>query len=738
MDEGIIEDIHEIAENSAYLKAIEEREISTEMWDTLPPYEACADLERQLERDGKLNFDDIFTEPQGFYMIKSFLISDYAGDKAIFIKDVQNYKKMRFESARRRIAKLIYRRYVAPQDENTPPEFKKFISVFDLMKDKRFFLEEERSVVRSRSEAPDEDGGVMAASMASMASFGSTGSMMGSFALDGPMTRHSLAFGSAAMPDFDDQNDPYEAHQSMPPSMSALSPSGGLMSSPRRPASSMSGASAGSASARGDSRAVTPKPGKARRQSIDSEAPDGPMEISSDNSRLQVPGASKSKSMLSMGDNNNSIGVYGRHVAFVREHVERDEAPANLFDDIARNVLADLKMDMFPRFLKSDFFRKYIRTKSVETMKVDFKRDFVMFRPLGRGGFGSVHACRKKNSGTIYAVKCISKKLVKVKKALDNVLEERNVLAKMNSVFVTNLKYALQDEDNLYLIMDLMLGGDLKFHLINAGRFTEKRARFYAAQVLLGLEHVHQQGIIYRDMKLENVLLDHLGNCKLSDLGLAVMTKDKIKGYAGTPGYTAPEMIQNKFYGPAADIFSYGVMLYRMLCGAKPFKGKVDRELDKAVLSRKPAFAKEIFTRDAMSLLTGLMEKTPEKRLGCQERGTEEIKEHPFFREIDWGLLEAGYIEPSFVPNRFDVNAASLKDIGDFDKNKYRNIKLDERFKYRTKDFEYISVKALGEEMAAVLSKVDENTNFEKFSNTKKSGAATEPLKKQAGCCVLS
>jgi serine/threonine protein kinase len=198
----------------------------------------------------------------------------------------------------------------------------------------------------------------------------------------------------------------------------------------------------------------------------------------------------------------------------------------------------------------------------------------------------------------------------------------------MKSEFVTNLKYALQDEETLYLVMDLMLGGDLKFHLINAGRFTEKRSRFYAAQVLLGLEHVHKLSIIYRDMKLENVLLDSQGHCRLSDLGLAVVTKVKIKGYAGTPGYTAPEMIKNKLYGPAADIFSYGVMIYRMLCGSKPFKGKVDRELDKSVVERKPTFPKEIFSKEAAHLLTALLCKRPDARLGCGDRGIEEIKEH--------------------------------------------------------------------------------------------------------------
>jgi serine/threonine protein kinase len=321
--------------------------------------------------------------------------------------------------------------------------------------------------------------------------------------------------------------------------------------------------------------------------------------------------------------------------------------------------------------------------------------------------------------------------------------------------------------------------------------FDSCSARYYAAQVLLGLEHVHKMSIIYRDMKLENVLLDAFGHCRLSDLGLAVVTKVKIKGYAGTPGYTAPEMIKNKLYGPAADIFSYGVMLYRMLCGSKPFKGKVDRDLDKAVIERKPQFPKEIFSKEAISLLTGLLQKRPENRLGCSDRGIEEIKEvreltqkhaisdsktratrrgdrgassdtakttaqisahiewravfllclffqHPFFESIDCefkhsiddsaaafscfylvahsahspvvycsvspgGLLEAGYIDPPFTPNKFDVNAASLKDIGDFDRAKYKHVKLDDRFKQRIRNFEYCSAKALQDEMSDTL-----------------------------------
>mmetsp|Transcript_15563 Transcript_15563/g.30555 ORF Transcript_15563/g.30555 Transcript_15563/m.30555 type:complete len:616 (-) Transcript_15563:407-2254(-) len=592
LDESMFEDIHEIAENSAYLKAVEEKDISLEMYEQLPPFEELGELESKLRAEGALTFDRIFSQPTGYYMIKCFLVADYAVDKAIFIKDVEAYKSMRFESARAKIAKLLYQRFVANENE------------------------------------------------------------------------HSLVF--------DKGSSVFQIIQSRP----GVQPPAG----------------------------VTDDKSKGVRG-----ARPGSTEAVSDSMQRDV------SSILQIGTANNPIGVYGSSVKRVKEKVNAGQAPKDLFDEVSRDVMNDLKLDVFPRFKNSDFYKKYIRSKWIDTQKVTVK-DFQTFRILGRGGFGAVHACRKRNSGTIYAQKCINKRLVKVKSALDNVMEERNVLTMMKSNFVTNLKYALQDEENLYLIMDLMLGGDLKFHLINAGRFTEKRARFYAAEVLLGLEHVHKHSIIYRDMKLENVLLDHAGHCRISDLGLAVVTKVKIKGYAGTPGYTAPEMIKNKLYGPGADIFSFGVMLYRMLCGSKPFNGKIDRDLDKAVIETKPHFPFDIFSPQAIDLLRALLQKRPENRIGCGPRGIEEIKEHPFFECIDWGLLEAGYLEPPFIPNKFDVNAASSKDIGNFEHAKYRHVKLDDKFKEKIKTFEHTNRRALQDEMTAVLEKADENKNFEKFA----------------------
>ena len=152
---------------------------------------------------------------------------------------------------------------------------------------------------------------------------------------------------------------------------------------------------------------------------------------------------------------------------------------------------------------------------------------------------------------------------------------------------------------------------------------------------------------------------------------------------------------------------------------------------------RKPNFPPEIFSREAKSLLEGLLAKKPEHRLGCDaKRGMQDIKDHKFFASIDWGLLEAGYLEPPFLPDQLNVNAASLKDIGGFDRNKYRNIKLTERFKQSCQDFEYISKTALQEEMVGVLQKADESFNFEKFVVMPESEQNTGNAS-SGRCCVI-
>jgi len=291
--------------------------------------------------------------------------------------------------------------------------------------------------------------------------------------------------------------------------------------------------------------------------------------------------------------------------------------------------------------------------------------------------------------------------------------------------------------------MDLMLGGDLKFHLIHNHHFSEARARFYAAQVLLGLQHIHSFRVIYRDLKLENVLLDRRGNARLSDVGLAQITEKPIRGYAGTPGYTAPEMILNERYTTSVDIFSFGVLLFRMLCGSKPFKGGSEGDLDRAVCEGKVRFPSDYFSHESIDLCQGLLAKKPQHRLGCGGKANrrkivtdqsikQEIKDHPFFDEVDWGMLEEGYVDPPYIPN-MEIHAPNMRDIGQFKLDRLKDVIIGAEENKEFRKFDYISEDALQEELTVVLGKYDENENFKKYEQQPVSAKVNS---NQSQCCV--
>merc|ERR1719384_994317 len=245
-----------------------------------------------------------------------------------------------------------------------------------------------------------------------------------------------------------------------------------------------------------------------------------------------------------------------------------------------------------------------------------------------------------------------------------------------------------------------MLGGDLKYHLNVQEKFSEARTRFHAAQVLL----------------------DENGHVKISDLGLAVLLGDsgKVRGYAGTPGYTAPEVVLGFQYNHIADFFSLGVMIYRCLCGKKPFLRKSRKRgdkkkqhhrkssaLDRNVIEMEPEFSPHYFSPKARSILKGLMAKNPPTRLGYGD--IIHIKEHPWFDEIDFGLLEAGYLKPPFDPPKLDqVHSPIQSNDGAPPQDKqYINIKITAEFEDALKDFQYISKQTLQEELVEVLKRSD-------------------------------
>ena len=224
----------------------------------------------------------------------------------------------------------------------------------------------------------------------------------------------------------------------------------------------------------------------------------------------------------------------------------------------------------------------------------------------------------------MYACKKFNKKYIKKYKAESMVLNEKLILEKVNSRFVVNLTYTFETKDSLCLVLTIMSGGDLKFHIYkmrNEPGFTEERAKFYAAEILLGLHHLHSNGIVHRDCKPENILLDDKGHLRISDLGLALQMSDgKVAcGRVGTTGYMAPEVIKNDKYTYSPDFFAMGCIIYEMIDGTRPFysrREKISRaEIDRRVLEINESYSNK-FSENAKNLCKDLLKKTVHKRIG--------------------------------------------------------------------------------------------------------------------------
>ncbi|TSP68531.1 G protein-coupled receptor kinase 6 [Bagarius yarrelli] len=281
-----------------------------------------------------------------------------------------------------------------------------------------------------------------------------------------------------------------------------------------------------------------------------------------------------------------------------------------------------------------------------------------------------VCACQVRATGKMYACKKLEKKRIKKRKGESMALNEKQILEKVNSRFVVSLAYAYETKDALCLVLTLMNGGDLKFHIYHMGEagFDEKRAVFYAAEICCGLEDLHRERIVYRDLKPENILLDDHGHIRISDLGLAVHVPEgqTIKGRVGTVGYMAPEVVKNERYTFSPDWWALGCLLYEMIEGQSPFqqrKKKIKREEVERLVKEVTEEYSSKFSEDAKSLCKMLLAKDPNERLGCQG-GATEVKAHSIFRSINFKRLEAGMLEAPFIP---DPQAIYCKDVLDIE-----------------------------------------------------------------------
>lgn len=287
--------------------------------------------------------------------------------------------------------------------------------------------------------------------------------------------------------------------------------------------------------------------------------------------------------------------------------------------------------------------------------------DFKGLTQLGKGSFGEVFLAEKIDSGKLFALKVLRKDQILGNNILKYAFTERNILSLINHHYIVKLNCAFQTPEKLVFVMEYCPGGDLKQHLAREKCFSEAKARFYIAEILLALEELHQHGIIFRDLKPENVVLDHEGHAKLTDFGLSkegMSEGQKAESFCGSISYLAPEILRKTGHDRTVDWYLLGAVLYEMLVGTPPYYSNNNEELFNNIQKGKLLFPKNI-SEKAKDLIKMLLHRDPKKRIGSGKNDSEEIKRHKFFEGVDW----ADFSNKRVPPPEFRIVNRVLKEV---------------------------------------------------------------------------
>lgn len=302
--------------------------------------------------------------------------------------------------------------------------------------------------------------------------------------------------------------------------------------------------------------------------------------------------------------------------------------------------------------------------KTDSTTSAMNKQDFRLEKVIGRGGFGKVWKAESRKNNRIFAMKEMLKTRIVKKNSVQSVLKERMLLSIIKHPFIVNMQYAFQDRLNLYLVMDLMTGGDLRYHLSKNRKFNETQSKFIISCILMGLEYLHINGIIHRDIKPENLVFDNKGYLRITDFGIAHMLgKDNSDDSSGTPGYMSPEVMLRKCHNIETDYFALGVIAYECMLGRRPYLGKNRKDIREQIIIKQVQLKKSDVPKDwspeSVDFINKLLQRNPKERLGTN--GPQEVKNHAWLANIEWRKLLEKSLDSPYKPdfeNNYDPRVA--------------------------------------------------------------------------------